>query len=143
VAQTLVANLDGRFTSPGRDARHEDAAARKIINICSLASEIGRPNIVPYATSKGGLQMLTRASAVRLAPFNVQVNGIAPGFFKTEMNAALIADAKFSAWSRRARRPGAGASRPKSPVLRYSSHPAPQITSPGTLFVDGGFSVAY
>ena len=62
----------------------------KIINICSLASEIGRPNIVPYAVSKGGVQMLTRALAVELAPHNVQVNGIAPGFFNTDMNAALF-----------------------------------------------------
>ena len=69
----------------------------KIINICSLASEIGRPNIVPYATSKGGLQMLTRALAVELAPHNVQVNGIAPGFFKTDMNAPLIANAAIIA----------------------------------------------
>ena len=78
----------------------------KIINICSLASDIGRPNIVPYAASKGALRMLTRALAVELAPSNIQVNGIAPGFFKTEMNAALIADAEFSAWV--ARRTPAG-----------------------------------
>ena len=70
----------------------------KIINICSLASDIGRPNIVAYAASKGGLKMMTRALAVELAPHNVQVNGIAPGFFKTEMNTALIDNAEFSAW---------------------------------------------
>src|SRR5262249_58172281 len=78
----------------------------KIINICSLASDIGRPNIVPYAVSKGAVRMLTRALAVELAPHNIQVNGIAPGFFKTEMNAALVADAEFSAWV--ARRTPAG-----------------------------------
>ena len=59
--------------------------------------------------------MLTRALAVEVAPHNVQVNGIAPGFFKTEMNAPLIADAEFSAWVGGARRPDDGASRPRSP----------------------------
>ena len=94
-----AANLDGPFlvtraVLPGMQARRRG----KIINICSLASDIGRPNIVPYATSKGALKMLTRALAVEVAPYNVQVNGIAPGFFKTEMNAPLIANAEFSAW---------------------------------------------
>ena len=92
----MAANLDGPFfvaraVVTGMKARRHG----KIINICSLASDIGRPNIVPYAASKGGVQMLTRALAVELAPFNVQVNGIAPGFFKTEMNSALIADRRI------------------------------------------------
>ena len=89
----MAANLDGPFLVtrallPAMKARRRG----KIINVCSLASDIGRPNIVPYAASKGALRMLTRALAVELAPHNVQVNGIAPGFFKTEMNAPLIAD---------------------------------------------------
>ena len=94
-----AANLDGPFlvtraVLPAMKARRRG----KVINICSLASDLGRPNIVPYATSKGGLKMLTRALAVELAPFNVQVNGIAPGFFDTEMNAPLVAEPEFSAW---------------------------------------------
>ena len=93
------ANLDGPFlvaraVLPGMKSRRRG----KIINICSLASDIGRPNIVAYAASKGGLKMMTRALAVELAPHNVQVNGIAPGFFKTEMNTPLINNAEFSAW---------------------------------------------
>ena len=103
----MAANLDGPFfvtraVIPGMKSRRRG----KIINICSLASDIGRPNIVPYAASKGALRMLTRALAVELAPFNIQVNGIAPGFFNTEMNAPLVADAEFSAWV--ARRTPAG-----------------------------------
>src|SRR5258706_9647980 len=93
------ANFDGPFlvaraVVPAMKARRRG----KIVNICSLASDIGRPNIVAYAASKGGLKMMTRALAVELAPHNVQVNGIAPGFFKTEMNTALINNAEFSAW---------------------------------------------
>ena len=116
----------------------------KIINICSLASDIGRPNIVPYATSKGGLQMLTRALAVELAPHNVQVNGIAPGFFKTDMNAALIADAKFSAWVAQRTPAGRWGEPPEiaGAAVFLASTAADYVTG-HVLYVDGGFSVAY
>ena len=141
----LAANLDGPFyvaksVLPGMKSRRRG----KIINICSLASEIGRPNIVPYATSKGGLQMLTRALAVELAPFNVQVNGIAPGFFKTDMNAPLVADAEFSAWVA-ARTPVGRWGEPSEiagAAVFLASGAADYVTG-HVLFVDGGFSVAY
>ena len=58
----------------------------KIVNICSLASDLGRPNIVPYASSKGAMKMLTRALAVELAPRNIRVNAVAPGVIDTEMS---------------------------------------------------------
>jgi gluconate 5-dehydrogenase len=64
---------------PGMKSRRRG----KILNICSLASLIGRPNIVAYAASKGALLMITRALAVEVAPFDIQVNGIAPGFLPT------------------------------------------------------------
>ncbi|MGH8800192.1 MAG: glucose 1-dehydrogenase [Casimicrobiaceae bacterium] len=141
----LAANLDGPFyvakgVIPGMKARRRG----KIINICSLASEIGRPNIVPYATSKGGLQMLTRALAVELAAFNVQVNGIAPGFFKTEMNAPLIADADFSAWVASRTPAGRWGEPPEiaGAAVFLASGAADYVTG-HVLFVDGGFSVAY
>lgn len=56
---------------------------------------------MPYTAAKGGLKMLTRGLAVELAPHNIQVNGIAPGYFRTEMNEALIVDADFDAWVRK------------------------------------------
>jgi gluconate 5-dehydrogenase len=143
--QLLAANLDGPFyvaksVIAGMKARRRG----KIINICSLASEIGRPNIVPYATSKGGLQMLTRALAVELAPFNVQVNGIAPGFFKTDMNAPLIADADFSAWVASRTPAGRWGEPPEiaGAAVFLASGAADYVTG-HVLFVDGGFSVSY
>jgi gluconate 5-dehydrogenase len=141
----MAANLHGPFfvaraVIPGMKARRRG----KIINLCSLASDIGRPNIVPYATSKGGMRMFTRALAVELAPHNIQVNGIAPGFFRTEMNAPLVADAEFSAWV--ARRTPAGRWGEPSEIagaaVFLASSAADYVTG-HLLAVDGGFGAAY
>src|SRR5271167_2321820 len=70
----------------------------KIVHIASLLSELARPSVVPYAAAKGGVRQLTRGMAVELAPHNIQVNAIAPGYFATEMNRALIDNAEFNAW---------------------------------------------
>ena len=70
----------------------------KIINICSLMSEVARPTVAAYAASKGGLKMLTRAMAVEWAQHNIQANAIGPGYMLTDMNEALLADAAFNAW---------------------------------------------
>ncbi len=143
--ELMAANLDAPFfvaraVIPGMKSRRRG----KIVNICSLASDIGRPNIVPYATSKGGLRMLTRALAVELAPHNVQVNGIAPGFFKTDMNAPLVADAEFSAWVARRTPAGRWAEPPEiaGAAVFLASGAADYVTG-HILYVDGGFSAAY
>jgi gluconate 5-dehydrogenase len=70
----------------------------KIINICSLQSELGRPTIAPYAASKGGLKMLTRAMANEWAKYNIQVNAIGPGYFKSEMTRPLYENKEFDEW---------------------------------------------
>ncbi len=140
-----AANLDGPFlvtraVLPAMKARRRG----KIVNVCSLASDLGRPNIVAYAASKGGLRMLTRALAVELAPFNVQVNGIAPGFFRTEMNAELIANPEFSAWVER-RTPAGRWGEPgeiAGAAVFLASSAADYVTG-HLLYVDGGFSAAY
>ena len=97
------------------------------------------PNIVPYAASKGALRMLTRALAVEVAPHNVQVNGIAPGFFRTEMNARAHRGSPNSRrGSRAARRRAAGASRRRLPAQRCFSPPPRPTTSPDTSFTSTG-----
>ncbi|YCI05368.1 SDR family oxidoreductase [Ensifer sp. D2-11] len=69
-----------------------------IINICSVQSELARPSIAPYAASKGGLKMLTKGMALDWGRYGIRVNGLAPGYFKTELNSALVSDEKFSTW---------------------------------------------
>ena len=60
----------------------------KIINICSLMSELGRDSVSAYAAAKGGLKMLTRNLATEWAAHNIQVNGIGPGYVATPINTA-------------------------------------------------------
>jgi gluconate 5-dehydrogenase len=140
-----AANLDGPFlvtraAIPGMKARRHG----KIINVCSLASDLGRPDIAAYASSKGGLKMLTRALAVELAPFNVQVNGIVPGFFDTRMNAGLVEDTQFSAWIAR-RVPAGRWAQPQeiagSAVFLASA--AADFVTGHLLHVDGGYAASY
>ena len=70
----------------------------KIINTCSIQSELARPTIAPYTATKGGVRNLTRGMTTDWAKHNIQINGIAPGYFKTEMTKALYEDEKFDAW---------------------------------------------
>ncbi len=70
----------------------------KIINVCSVQSELGRPGIAPYAASKGAVKMLTKGMAIDLGKHGIQVNGLGPGYFKTELTDALVKDEAFSAW---------------------------------------------
>jgi gluconate 5-dehydrogenase len=72
--------------------------AGKIINITSIIGEVARPTIANYAAAKGGLKMLTRSMAVEWAKHGLQVNGIAPGYFVTELNRPLFDNPEFNAW---------------------------------------------
>jgi gluconate 5-dehydrogenase len=66
--------------------------AGKIINMCSMMSELGRNTVSAYAAAKGGLKMLTKNMATEWARFNIQVNGIGPGYFATEQTAPIRVD---------------------------------------------------
>ncbi|HZY78144.1 MAG TPA: gluconate 5-dehydrogenase [Cyclobacteriaceae bacterium] len=83
-------NLVAPFTVAKNVARHMIARrAGKIINMCSMMSELGRNTVAAYASSKGGLKMLTRNLATEWAKFNIQVNAIGPGYFATEQTAPI------------------------------------------------------
>lgn len=95
----LKTNLDGVFfVSQSVARRMAERQKGKIINICSLLSEQARAGIPAYTTSKGAVKSLTQAMAIDLAKFNIQVNGIGPGYFLTELNRDLSNDEKFNSW---------------------------------------------
>lgn len=86
--------LVARAVAPRMIARK----AGKIINICSVMSDVTRPTIGNYAAAKGGLKMLTRAMAVEWAKHGLQANAIAPGYFATELNRSLMENVEFNKW---------------------------------------------
>ena len=92
-------NVDSVFLVGQAVARRMIIRKRgKIINICSVQSEMGRPNIAPYMASKGAVKMLTKGMAIDWGPHGLQVNGLGPGYFKTELTEKLVNDETFSAW---------------------------------------------
>ncbi len=97
--KVLNTNLTGAFITTNAIIKGMiERQQGKIINICSLQSELARPTIAPYATSKAGLYMLTKAMAAEWAKYNIQVNAIGPGYFKTEMTQALWQNPEFDSW---------------------------------------------
>jgi gluconate 5-dehydrogenase len=81
IAPFIVSKYVGRYMI--------NRKAGKIINICSMMSELGRNTVSAYAAAKGGLKMLTRNMATEWAKYNIQVNGIGPGYFATEQTAPI------------------------------------------------------
>jgi gluconate 5-dehydrogenase len=97
--ELMRTNLDSVFIVGQAVARHMIGRKRgKIINICSVQSELGRPGIAPYTATKGAVKMLTKGMAIDWGPHGIQVNGLGPGYFKTELNQALVDNAEFSSW---------------------------------------------
>ncbi|MEP7203188.1 MAG: glucose 1-dehydrogenase [Ilumatobacteraceae bacterium] len=95
----IEVNLVAAFTVGKAVATHMVRRGRgKIVNICSVQSELGRPTIAPYTATKGGLKMLTRGMCADFGPLGIQVNALAPGYFATELTAELVADEEFSKW---------------------------------------------
>ena len=97
--EVMRTNLDSAFIVGQVVARRMIPRRQgSIINICSVNSELGRPTIAPYTATKGGLKMLTKGMAVDWGKYGIRVNGIGPGYFKTELNKALYTNEQFSGW---------------------------------------------
>lgn len=136
----LDTNLTGVFLVSREVARGMiSRKAGKIINICSLQSEVGRPTIAPYAASKGGLKMFTKAMALEWGKHNIQVNGIGPGYFITEMTQNLADDPKFNSWIC-GRTPAGRWGKPEELVgtLIYLASAASGFVNGQIIYVDGG-----
>lgn len=113
----------------------------KIINTCSIQSELGRPTIAPYAASKGGLKMLTKNMCAEWATHNIQVNGLAPGYFATELTEALVNNEEFSDWL--CKRTPAGRWGNVEELVGsaiFLASPASSFVNGHILYVDGGMS---
>jgi gluconate 5-dehydrogenase len=117
--------------------------AGRIINMASVQSALARPGIAPYTATKGAVRNLTSGMATDWAKYGLRVNAIAPGYFKTPLNEALVNDAEFSAWLAK-----------RTPVGRWGnvdelvgaavflSSDAASFVNGHTLFVDGGISIS-
>jgi gluconate 5-dehydrogenase len=113
----------------------------KIINICSIQSELARPTIAPYTAAKGGLKLLTKGMATDWGKYNIQINAIAPGYFKTEMTKSLYENKEFDAWLC-ARVPADRWGNPEELIgaAIFLAAPASSYVNGQTFFVDGGLS---
>ncbi|GBQ98358.1 gluconate 5-dehydrogenase [Acetobacter nitrogenifigens DSM 23921 = NBRC 105050] len=97
--QLKAVNVDSVLYVGQAVARHMIARGKgKIVNICSVQSELARTGIAPYAATKGAVKMLTKGMATDWAKHGLQINGLAPGYFATEMNSALVQDGDFTSW---------------------------------------------
>ncbi|HEY5878813.1 MAG TPA: SDR family oxidoreductase [Nakamurella sp.] len=136
----LATNITSAFLV-GREAarRMQPRGAGKIINIASLQSEVSRPGIAPYAATKGAIKMLTRGMCGDLAGSGICVNAIGPGYFETELTAALVADETFSSWVR-GRTPAGRWGKVEDLVgtLIYLSSDASAFVNGQIVYVDGG-----
>ena len=98
--RVLDVNLTSAFLVARAAAKRMVArnSGGKIINIGSLTSEAARPTVAPYTAAKGGIKLLTKSMAAEWAVYNIQSNGIGPGYILTDMNAALVDNAEFNQW---------------------------------------------
>jgi gluconate 5-dehydrogenase len=140
----LRTNVDSLFCVGQAVARRMVPRGRgRIINTCSVMSELGRPGTSAYTASKGAVKMLTKGMAVDLGPHGINVNGIGPGYFKTELTAPLVADEKFSQWlinrtpSRRW-----GEVEDLAPAAVFLASDAGRFVNGHILYVDGGVTAS-
>lgn len=136
----MATNVDSVFFVARAVARRMiPRKAGKIINICSVQSKVGRPTIAPYTASKGAVAMLTKGMCIDWAGHNIQVNGLAPGYFKTELTAPLVENKEFTAWLT-GRTPAGrwGNVEELQGACIFLASPASSFVNGHILYVDGG-----
>jgi gluconate 5-dehydrogenase len=138
----MAANLDSMFyVSKAVARRMIDRNAGKIINIGSVMCELARPTIAPYTASKGAVRNLTRGMCADWAKHGLQVNAIAPGYFATPLNKALVEDAEFDTWLRNRTPAGRwGNLEDLHGAAVFLASSASDFVNGQTLFVDGGIT---
>jgi gluconate 5-dehydrogenase len=140
----LQTNVASVFHVGQAVARHMiDRREGKIINIASVQTALARPGIAPYTATKGAVGNLTKGMATDWAQFGINCNAIAPGYFDTPLNAALVADDEFSTWL--AKRTPAGRWGDVEELVGaavFLASAASTFVNGHTLYVDGGITAS-
>jgi len=140
--ELMSANVDSVFFVGQAVAKHMIPRKRgTIVNVASVQSELARANIAPYTASKGAVKMLTKGMATDWGKHGLRINALAPGYFKTELNLALVEDEKFSAWlSARTPMGRWGDVEELVGAAIFLSSPASSFVNGHVLYVDGGIT---
>lgn len=140
----LQTNVASVFHVGQAVARHMIKRGKgKIINIASVQTALARPGIAPYTATKGAVGNLTKGMATDWAKHGLQCNAIAPGYFDTPLNAALVADPEFSEWLAK-RTPSGRWGKVEELVgaAVFLSSAASSFVNGHTLYVDGGITAS-
>lgn len=140
----LQTNIASVFHVGQAVARHMiKRGAGKVINIASVQTALARPGIAPYTATKGAVGNLTKGMATDWAKHGLQCNAIAPGYFDTPLNAALVADPEFSAWLEKRTPAGRwGNVEELVGACVFLSSEASSFVNGHTLYVDGGITAS-
>ena len=138
----MSTNLDSVYFASKAVAPHMIARGRgKIINIGSVQCELARPGIAPYTASKGAVRNLTRGMCADWARHGIQINAIAPGYFATPLNQALIDDPVFDDWLCRRTPAGRwGNLEDLHGIALFLASRASDFVNGQTIYVDGGIT---
>lgn len=143
--ETLMkTNVTSAFYVGQAVARHMIGRGKgKIINIASVQAALARPGIAPYTATKGAIANLTKGMATDWAKHGLNCNAIAPGYFDTPLNAALVADPEFSAWLEK-RTPAGRWGKVEELVgaAVFLSSEGASFVNGHTLYVDGGITAS-
>jgi gluconate 5-dehydrogenase len=142
--QLLRTNVTSVFLVGQAVARHMIKRGKgKVINIASVQTALARPGIAPYTATKGAVGNLTKGMATDWAKYGLQCNAIAPGYFDTPLNAALVADPEFSAWLEKRTPAGRwGNVEELVGACIFLSSAASSFVNGHTLYVDGGITAS-
>lgn len=140
----LQTNIASVFHVGQAVARHMIARGKgRIINIASVQTLLARPGIAPYTATKGAVANLTKGMATDWAPHGLNCNAIAPGYFDTPLNAALVADTEFSAWLAKRTPAGRwGKIEELQGACIFLASDAATFVNGHTLYVDGGITAS-
>jgi gluconate 5-dehydrogenase len=138
--ELMAINLDAVYFVSKAVAQHMIPRGRgKIVNIGSVQCELARPGIAPYTAAKGAVKNLTKGMCADWARYGLQINALAPGYFDTPLNKALVEDPVFDEWLRKRTPAGRwGKLEDLHGAAVFLASRASDFINGQTLYVDGG-----